>query len=73
MRIIEQQFWECVARHFVEAYESKMTDTPVTSNKVCSKCSFVYECVKSNKGYWETANAILKKKTGIGCQIARKD
>lgn len=70
---IEKKFWECVARHFVAAYESNMTSTPVTSNKICSECSFVHECGKSNLWYWRIANVILKEKTGISCQIARKD
>ena len=70
--IDEDQFWECVARFFVAAYESWCTQKPVDSNLTCTNCAYLQNCADGSPiWYWMTANRILRKKTGISCQIAR--
>jgi len=70
--INEKQLWECVARFFAAAHESWCTQKPVDSNLICTSCAYLQNCADGSPiWYWMTANRILRKKTGIGCQIAR--
>ena len=70
--INEKQLWECVARFFAAAHESWCTQKPVDSNLICTNCAYLQNCADGSPiWYWMTANRILRKKTGIGCQIAR--
>ena len=68
----DERFWVCVSRHCVAAHESAHEATPVHLGKICEQCQYVHQCYKTgNAGYWPTANAILKQKSGIGCQFMR--
>ena len=70
--IDEDRFWECVARFFVAAHESWCAQKPVDSNLICTNCAYLQNCADGSPiWYWITANRILRKKTGISCQIAR--
>ena len=69
--IDEARFWECVVRFFVAAYESRCSHKPVTGNKTCGSCPWLPKCAIPHEPYWMEVNRVLRKKTGIGCQIAR--
>ncbi len=69
--IDEDRFWECVARFFVAAYESRCSHKPVTGNETCGSCPWLPKCAIPHEPYWMEVNRVLRKKTGIGCQIAR--
>ena len=69
--IDENRFWECVARFFVAAYESRCSHKPVTGNETCGSCPWLPKCAIPHEPYWMEVNRVLRKKTGIGCQIAR--
>ncbi len=70
--IDEDRFWECVARFFAAAHESWCTQKPVDSNLTCTNCTYLQNCADGSPiWYWMTANRILRKKTGIGCQLMR--
>ena len=69
--IDEDQFWECVARFFVAAYESRCSHKPVTGNETCGSCPWLPKCAIPHEPYWMEVNRVLRKKTGIGCRIAK--
>ena len=70
-KIDEARFWECVARFFVAAYESRCSHKPVTGNETCGSCPWLPKCAIPHEPYWMEVNRVLRKKTGIGCQIAK--
>lgn len=69
--IDEDRFWECVVRFFVAAYESRCSHKPVTGNETCGSCPWLPKCAIPHEPYWMEVNRVLRKKTGISCQIAR--
>ena len=68
---LDPRFWVCVARHCVAAHESACTESPVRWGAICEPCQYVHQCYEQENGYWLTANAILREKSGIGCQFMR--